>query len=204
MTPEQELEALRKILAGLRRPQAPLAPPIPALPGISLETVQAIVIALCVIAALALLAILFYVARPAIARRLARKQVVVEPTSTTQALEQAVALADDGDLRSAMRQLYLATLLLLDERGILSFDRTLTNREIVGALRPLPELAQALQPVVNAYDPVWYGRKPIDNLQFEDFRQRIEGARAAAPPAPAASAGPETSAPILPSEGRNV
>ncbi len=58
------------------------------------------------------------------------------PQSSTQALDNAQRLAGAGDYRAAVRQLYLGTLLILDERGKLRFDKTLTNhRNPAGAAR---------------------------------------------------------------------
>jgi hypothetical protein len=203
MTPEQELELLRKILAGLET--APPTPPPATLPTlISPEQLQVLGVVLAVIAAVVVLLIIYQlIIKPILARRRAKPSDVEVPQRTGEAIAQAVAHAEEGDLRMAMRQLYLATLLLLDERGLLAFDRTQTNREIVRALRTQPELAQALTPVVQAYDPVWYGRKPINADDFDAFRARIETARAMSPPAPPTQAS-EGPVPVLPSGGRNA
>ncbi len=45
------------------------------------------------------------------------------------ALERAQTLSDAGDFRTAVRYLYLSSLLLLEERGLLRYDRSMTNRE---------------------------------------------------------------------------
>ena len=99
------------------------------------------------------------------------------PHSSAKAIDNAQRHAGAGDYRQAMRQLYLATLLLLDERGALKFDRALTNRETVRALKQSPELAGALGPVVDVYDRVWYGFAPVTPEQFEHYRAAIESVR---------------------------
>jgi hypothetical protein len=99
------------------------------------------------------------------------------PATSARALSNAQKHAEGGDYRSAMRQLYLATLLLLDERGALRFDRALTNRETLRALNASPRLAQALTPVVEVYDHVWYGYAQVSPSEFERYRAAIESVR---------------------------
>lgn len=99
------------------------------------------------------------------------------PQTSAGAIDNAQRHAGAGDYRQAMRQLYLATLLLLDERGALKFDRALTNRETVRALKQSPELAAALSTVVDVYDRVWYGFAPVTPEQFERYRAAIESVR---------------------------
>ncbi len=94
-------------------------------------------------------------------------------TSST-ALKKAHTLSAGGDYRSAVRYLYLSTLLLLDERDILRYDRTLTNREYVRNLRRAPRLARTFQDVVNVFDRVWYGNQTLDALDFEEYAGKVE------------------------------
>ncbi|MCB0086165.1 MAG: hypothetical protein KDE47_34730, partial [Caldilineaceae bacterium] len=53
------------------------------------------------------------------------------PLTAHSAREQAARLAQDGSYRQAVRQLYLSALLTLDERGVIQYDRSLTNREVL-------------------------------------------------------------------------
>ena len=93
------------------------------------------------------------------------------------ALDSAQQLAGTGDYRSAMRQLYLSTLLWLDEHAYLRYDRSLTNREYLRTLTKAPALRDALQPVVEAFDHVWYGFAPISAPEFERYRNQVEAIR---------------------------
>ena len=93
------------------------------------------------------------------------------------ALDSAQQLAGTGDYRSAMRQLYLSTLLWLDEHAYLRYDRSLTNREYLRTLTIAPALRDALQPVVEAFDHVWYGFAPISAPEFERYRNQVEAIR---------------------------
>jgi hypothetical protein len=103
------------------------------------------------------------------------------PATSADALSRAQTLATSGDYRTAVRQLYLATLLWLDEQGKLRFDKSLTNRETLRAISKAgaPALADALRPIVELYDQVWYGFAAIEPSEFEQFRQRVEAVRTA-------------------------
>lgn len=97
--------------------------------------------------------------------------------TASQALEQASALARDGDYRAAVRSLYLSALLWLDEQNLLRYDRTLTNREYLERARSNPALLARLAPVIETFDQVWYGHMPMDASAFAAYRQQIEALR---------------------------
>ncbi len=96
--------------------------------------------------------------------------------SVPTALQQARRLAAAADYRQAIRYLYLATLLTLDERGVLRYDKTLTNRELVRRVGQAqdPSLAQTLAPVVDMFDRVWYGFAPVDDRSYQSYTEQIE------------------------------
>ena len=96
------------------------------------------------------------------------------PATSRSALDQAQRFAQGGDYRSAVRQLYLAMLLLLDERGMLRFDRSQTNREYLQAVAHNPPVAAALGPIVETFDRVWYGYEPIGEEEFQAYRREVE------------------------------
>jgi hypothetical protein len=97
-------------------------------------------------------------------------------TSRT-AFDQANDVARSGDYRSAMRYLYLAALLWLDEKGKLRYDRALTNREYLSQLRDDPKLRERLAPVVDTFDRVWYGHAPLDDTTFAVYQRQVEDLR---------------------------
>jgi hypothetical protein len=101
------------------------------------------------------------------------------PASSSEAIDRAIEFANAGDYRTAVRQLYLGSLLILDERGKLQFDRSLTNRETIRAIRKAGamQLADALRPVVDYYDRVWYGFVRVEQHDFERFRAEVEAVR---------------------------
>ncbi len=98
-----------------------------------------------------------------------------QPLTSDAALDRAQALSAEGDYRSAVRFLYLAALLKLDERGLLRYDRSLTNREVLRRVRGRPDLVAHLRDVIDVFDRVWYGFQRID---ADGYRQYADDVRA--------------------------
>ena len=98
---------------------------------------------------------------------------ILLPSTSAKAIEKADQEAFSGDFRTAVRYLYLSTLLWLAERNALAFDRTLTNHEVLAALPPGSTLYKRLAPVIQTFDRVWYGFKEIDQAAFETYRQQV-------------------------------
>ena len=100
-----------------------------------------------------------------------------EPLTAARALQQAQDLSAAGDYRTAVRYLYLASLLRLDERGLLRYDRSRTNREYLRSVDEKPELASNLKDVIDVFDEVWYGYQPLDKNSYEHFVDRVSDLR---------------------------
>lgn len=81
---------------------------------------------------------------------------------------------DEGNYREAVRQLFLATLIALEERGRLRFDRTQTNHELLQTITPNSDVAQQLRPIVNTVERVWYGFEPVSSAEYDALVQRID------------------------------
>lgn len=88
------------------------------------------------------------------------------------AFDNAQQSADTGDYRTAVRYLYLSVLLSLDERDLLRFDRSKTNREYLRSVGD-SEFAPTLRDVIDVFDRVWYGFRPIDSATFTHYRQQV-------------------------------
>ncbi|GIV89281.1 MAG: hypothetical protein KatS3mg055_1799 [Chloroflexus sp.] len=101
-----------------------------------------------------------------------------DPITCSEAQRLAAAARQAGDRRSAVRYLYLAALLWLDEQGLLHYDRSLTNREYLQQLRDRPSLRDRLAPVVNTFDAVWYGQQVIDEQAFARYEQQVAAIKA--------------------------
>lgn len=95
-----------------------------------------------------------------------------------QTLQEAEAHAQGGDYRRAVRFLYLSTLLLLEERGLLRFDRSRTNREYLRSVADRPELLKTLQSIVDVFDRVWYGFQPLDEAGYSHYLAQVNELKA--------------------------
>jgi hypothetical protein len=88
------------------------------------------------------------------------------PASPKRALDEAARFASAGDYRSAMRLVYLAVLLHLDEREMIRFDRTGTNWEYLASLRQHSTLQDVLRPVTMTFDRKWYGHETATDRDY--------------------------------------
>jgi len=63
---------------------------------------------------------------------------------------------------------------MLDERGLIRYNPTLTNREHLQQIANKPQLVERLRPVVNTFERVWYGFAPVDEALYQEFRRNVE------------------------------
>ena len=89
------------------------------------------------------------------------------------ALAHAETAEASNDFRSALRFLYLSAILHLQERGVLPYDKSLTNREYLHQARENTDLQATLGPAVTVFDEVWYGHKPCDAETVADYRNLL-------------------------------
>lgn len=93
------------------------------------------------------------------------------------ALQRAHTLSTQGDYRSAVRYLYLSSLLVLDEQGLLRYDRSRTNREYLRSVSSRPELANPLKDVIDVFDRVWYGYESVDEETYQSYVKHVDELR---------------------------
>lgn len=96
------------------------------------------------------------------------------PLTADIALQRAQTFSSDGDYRTAVRYLYLSMLLLLEERGLLRYDRSLTNREYLRLIAHRPDLVAVLSDVIDVFDRVWYGFQPLDSAAYARYQAQVE------------------------------
>ena len=96
-----------------------------------------------------------------------------EIATSDEAIQRAQDASALQDYRQALRLLYLAALLKLDEIGALRYDRALTNREYVRQVILSPALADTLRPVVETFDDVWYGYRPLTPEGYATFEHKV-------------------------------
>jgi hypothetical protein len=97
--------------------------------------------------------------------------------SSTDARTRAQELINTGDVRSAVRYLYLSSLLWLDEHKVLRYERSLTNREYLDQVKNNPRLHEHLSPVVSTFDRVWYGKRPLDDAALRTYQEHVDALR---------------------------
>ncbi len=96
------------------------------------------------------------------------------PATPSAARRHAARDADRGDFRSAVRHLYLAALLTLEEHNLVVRDRSLTNREVLTRVPATHPVRPVLEPVVNTFDDVWYGVHEPNVATYERYSQAID------------------------------
>ena len=92
----------------------------------------------------------------------------------TAALAHAETAEASNDFRGALRYLYLSAILHLQERGVLPYDKSLTNREYLYQEQVNIDLQATLGPAVTVFDEVWYGHKPCDAETVADYRELLQ------------------------------
>jgi hypothetical protein len=117
------------------------------------------------------------------------------PQTPAAARRLAAGAADAGDYRGAVRNLYLAALLTLEQHGLVPADRSLTNRELLAKADRTGDLRPHLEPVVAVFDDVWYGVHEPDANTYTAYTQAIDRLEALAASKPAGS-GPGQGAPV--------
>ena len=96
-----------------------------------------------------------------------------EGLSASAARQKAQQMSASGDYRMGVRYLYLSALLELEERGLLRYDRTKTNREYLRSVMQSPGLFASLNQVVEVFDRVWYGFQPLDDEAYQRYASQI-------------------------------
>lgn len=123
----------------------------------------------------------------------ARRSEIAEdgdmPATAAEARQQARTAAQSGNYRDAVRRLYLAALLQLAEHDLITYERSLTNREVLVRVPQDSPIRPHLEPVVTTFDQVWYGIREPDQATFHAYEQEIDELAAVARRTPPASPG---------------
>jgi uncharacterized protein YggT (Ycf19 family) len=97
-----------------------------------------------------------------------------ETMTAEKARMQAEVLSQEGNYRAAVRFLYLSALLSIAERGIIRFDASKTNREVLQSVGHHSELINPLRDVIDVFDRVWYGYQPIKPEHYANYAARVD------------------------------
>ena len=77
------------------------------------------------------------------------------------------------DYRQAVRYLFLKSLRLLDDRGLIRYHQEATNHEYWRQLSQTPQ-AKPFRNLTLIYEKVWYGEFPLGSPLFEQVHQFFE------------------------------
>jgi hypothetical protein len=95
----------------------------------------------------------------------------LEPDATaTDLLSEAEALARQGDLRAAIRKAYIALLVELGDRKLISLAHHKTNRDYLNSLRSVPQLHSRMRGLTDSFERHWYGFASATPNDWQDFR----------------------------------
>jgi hypothetical protein len=95
----------------------------------------------------------------------------LEPEATSvDLLSDAEALARQGELRAAIRKAYIALLVELGDRKMISLARHKTNRDYLNSLHHVPQLHSRMRGLTDSFERHWYGFANVTPNDWQDFR----------------------------------
>jgi hypothetical protein len=96
--------------------------------------------------------------------------------SATDLLAEAEVLARRGELRAAIRKAYIALLVELGERKIISLAQHKTNRDYLRAVRDVESLYGNVKKLTDSFERHWYGFVQATEADWRAFRSAYEQA----------------------------
>lgn len=96
--------------------------------------------------------------------------------SATDLFAEAEALARRGELRAAIRKAYVALLVELGERKIISLAQHKTNRDYLRAVRKVEPLYGNVKQLTESFERHWYGFAHATETDWRAFRSGYERA----------------------------
>ena len=91
-------------------------------------------------------------------------------------LSDAEALARRGELRAAIRRAYIALLVELGDRKIISLAQYKTNRDYLRAVREVEPLYGNVKQLTDSFERHWYGLVQANETDWQAFRAGYEQA----------------------------
>lgn len=91
-------------------------------------------------------------------------------------LSEAEALARRGELRAAIRRAYIALLVELGDRKIISLAQYKTNRDYLRAVREVEPLYGNVKQLTDSFERHWYGLAQATETDWRAFRAAYEQA----------------------------
>ena len=95
----------------------------------------------------------------------------LEPEETaSDLLSEAEALARRGDLRAAIRKGYIALLVELGDRKLITLAQYKTNRDYLRSVSSHPQLHSRMKGLTDSFERHWYGFAQVTPTDWQDFR----------------------------------
>jgi hypothetical protein len=95
----------------------------------------------------------------------------LEPEATaTDLLSQAEILARNGELRAAIRKAYIALLVELGDRKMISLAQHKTNRDYLNSVKSIPPLHATMRGLTDSFERHWYGFEQTTPDDWQNFR----------------------------------
>lgn len=102
--------------------------------------------------------------------RIVLGETLAPDATATDLLAEAEALARQGDLRAAIRKAYIALLVELGERKLVSLAHHKTNRDYLNSLRNQPQIHSRMHGLTESFERHWYGFVTATPNDWQDFR----------------------------------
>lgn len=109
------------------------------------------------------------------ARIVLGEQLKPEDTSTD-LLTEAEALARKGELRAAIRKAYIALLVELGDRRVITLAQHKTNRDYLNSVRTNSVLHSNMRGLTDSFERHWYGFDEATDNDWQNFRLRYAAA----------------------------
>jgi hypothetical protein len=169
-------EWLEKLLEWLNLEQSDAEAQEPPTQPLRLPALSPWVIMTMAILALCLIAVYASSQRRAGSAR-ARAQAAASEVAATahprSLLDEAAQLAEQGDLRGALRALYLSTLVTLDRKQLIEYEPWKTNGQYIRAMQR-GEVRKLFAAFTRIFDHKWYGHEPATTADYVECRKLAE------------------------------
>jgi hypothetical protein len=148
----------------------------------SLLQVVVVVVALLVVLYVARILLRRFKTSPRKRARKKRKALIIlgeqlKPEDTaSDLLSEAEALARQGDLRAAIRKAYVALLVELGDRNLITLAQHKTNRDYLNAVKNIPLLHSTMRTLTDSFERHWYGFADATDSDWQNFRSRYHAA----------------------------
>lgn len=164
------------------RKMFPASPDIEPSSSSGLSTAQFVLQIIIFAAVAALVAFLIFKFLPFFRRRIASRKLtddgvrvilgerIDDDQSAFDLFSEAERLAREGDLRSAIRKGYIAMLCDLADRKIVRLERSKTNRDYLRDVRRMEPLFENVRGLTSSFEVNWYGLRPAEAGDWEEFR----------------------------------